>query len=391
MFEQIFRKPYAIKKHLNAPLFEERLEYIKHWHEAGRANATLTSIAQYLLRIIMYLNLEKHRIVTLKEIESAANLWVSYQSKHPAKRIAFSVSAKQKFTWYAIDWLKRLGRLEQLPHEQVSLFNKIFERKHAKLKHLKEPLLNERIHYIQYWADNGAVGTALRSIAQYLLIIIGILNFKEIRVVILSEIQKASEMWSSSNDVQWRRKTIISNSAKRRFISNATGWFKMLGCLETSTKEPLPFETHLQKYISYTSNEQGLSENTISSRIFMLQDFLANISHKENSLMHLAPLVIDDILIKKYETENYSRRTVQTYASVVRGFIKYLEKEGFCNNGLSDAIKSPRTYKHESIPYAPRWEDVKKIIENTATDDHTDIRDYRLYNFNTTFCVWPKM
>lgn len=349
------------------------LEYIKHWYEAGRANTTLSSIAQYLLRMIEYLNLEMSRTITLKEIESAANLWGSYQSKHPAKRITFSESAKQKFTWYAIDWLKKLDRLEQVP-----LFNKIFKRKHAKLRHLKQPLLNERICYLQYWADNGAVDNTLRALAQYLLIIMDVISFKEIRIVKLSEIQKASEIWSSSNYSCWKRKSDISKTARDRFISNATGWFKMLGCLEVPSKAPNPFKAYLQKYISYMSEEQGLSENTIKSRKGILQDFLINISSKEDSLMQLTPLIIDDLLIKKREMANYSRRTVQTYASVVRVFLKYLENQGCCNKGLSDAVKVPRVYSHESMPYAPSWEDIKKIIADTESDHHTDIRDYAI-------------
>ena len=54
MFDQIFRKTFTINKHLNAPLVEERLEYLKRWHKLGRANNTITSIAQYLLRIICF-------------------------------------------------------------------------------------------------------------------------------------------------------------------------------------------------------------------------------------------------------------------------------------------------------------------------------------------------
>ena len=76
-----------------------------------------------------------------------------------------------RFTWVAIDWLKKMDCLEPLPEHSVPLFNKIFERGHALRRHIKAPLLNERLKYLQYWADNGSSINNLRSIAQYLLII----------------------------------------------------------------------------------------------------------------------------------------------------------------------------------------------------------------------------
>lgn len=109
MLEQIIERSYYRQKHLDAPLLEERISYLQHWIEKGRAKNTLKSIANYLLRIIEFLNLTSPRIVTLKEIEEAANAWASHQSNHPQKKIEFSQKGKERFTWYAIDWLKALN------------------------------------------------------------------------------------------------------------------------------------------------------------------------------------------------------------------------------------------------------------------------------------------
>jgi hypothetical protein len=37
------------------------------------------------------------------------------------------------------------------------------------------------------------------------------------------------------------------------------------------------------------------------------------------------------------------------------------------------AIKSPRVYKHESLPSSPSWNDVKVILNTAKTDYPTDI------------------
>jgi site-specific recombinase XerD len=378
MFDQIFRKTFTINKHLNAPLVEERIKYLEHWNKLGRTNSTLTSIAQYLLRIIKYLNLESNRVITLKEIEVAANLWGRYQSNHPAKRINFSESAKQKFAWYAIDWIKKLNRLEQLPEDRIALFNKIFTKRHARLRHINNPLLKERLQYIQYWADNGAVDSSLRRISQYLLTIMKLLNFKEIRIVSLLEIQKAAEKWASNEHGHWLRKNNISKFATARFMRDTLGWFKMLGCLKVEAKKSIPFEDYLNGYLEYMHEEQGLSENTIKSRIGILTNFLFSIDAYHKDFIDVIPLTIDEILTKKHEIDGHSRRTVQSYTSIIRSFVKYAENHKWCKQRLADSIKSPRVYRYEQLPYSPSWDEVTKIISNTRTNHPTDIRDYAI-------------
>ena len=238
------------------------------------------------------------------------------------------------------------------------------------------PLLNERLQYLQYWEDNGAVDNTLRRISQYLLIIMELLEFKEIRIVSLSEIQTASDKWASIYE-RSRRKSDISKFAKTRFVGDALRWFKMLGCL-VDARKPMPFEDYLNRYLEYMCEEQGLSENTIKSRVSVLQDFLLCISICHKDFIHVTPLTIDEILVKKHDIDGHARRTVQSYTSIIRGFLKYAENHYWCTQGLANSVKAPRVYRHEQLPYSPSWDDVTKIISSTKSDHPTDIRDYAI-------------
>ena len=51
------------------------------------------------------------------------------------------------------------------------MFKQKIKRSFYRQKHLDAPLLEERLMYLQYWHDNGAVTNTLRKIAQYLLVI----------------------------------------------------------------------------------------------------------------------------------------------------------------------------------------------------------------------------
>jgi integrase/recombinase XerD len=375
MFEKMFKRSRYVQRHLKAPLLEERIEYLRYWTDRGSATSTLTSIAQYLLRIVEFLPVASGRIITLRELEDAATAWGKYQCNHPQKRVPFSKCGKERFEWYATDWLKRLHLLEPLSEESIPLFNKIFERRAALKRHTGAPLLKERLMYLQSWADAGATHNLLRRIAQYLLIIMEHLDFYEVRKVSPDEIEEAANRWGHQQVHGYLKQGTYSKSARARFSSDALGWFKLLGCLKIIERLPLPFEKELQQYVDYMRHEQGLAETTIKSRIHLLQDFLKEVWHSCTSLLDLTPLVIDEILIKKHDTGGYSRRTVQSYGTVIRSFVRHQDALGQCRSGLAATIKAPRVYRYESLPSSPSWDDVQTVLKDTEGDHPTDIRD----------------
>ena len=373
--EQICKRSYYRERHIHTPLLQERLQYLQFWADRNTSLHTLKSIAQYLLRIVEYLHLENGKIITLAQLETASVRWAKYQYNHPQKKASFSKTGKERFIWFARDWLKRLNQIDPLPEERIPLFNKIFQRRKALLRHIDAPLLEERLRYLQYWADSGAKECSLRRIAQYLLMIMDYLEFLKIRMVSVSEIENAAENWARNKAIR-RRKYDYSKFAKARFISDALHWFEMLGCLKKQSEQPIPFKEQLDSYIDYMRLEQGLSANTISGRFCQLKNFLVNIHQKRKTLATITPLALDEVLAKKNNVDGYSRRSVQCYASVVRSFLRYMENQCWCHKGLSDSIKAPHVYKNESLPSSPYWDDIKKVLARSKTDNPTDIRDY---------------
>ena len=160
--EQMCKRSYYRQRHIDTPLLAERLQYLQYWADRNTPLNTLQSIAQYLLRIVEYLHIEKNsKVISLAQIEEAATRWAKLQYNHPQKRASFSKTGQKRFTWYALDWLKRMGCLEPLPEESIPLFNRLFERRKALLRHTTGPLLKERLKYLQYWADCGAAKSTL--------------------------------------------------------------------------------------------------------------------------------------------------------------------------------------------------------------------------------------
>lgn len=371
MWEEIIGRSHYRQKHLDAPLLCERTAYLQHWIKKGRAKTTLKSIATYLLRIIEFLNLTSPRIVTLKEIEEAANAWASHQSNHPQKKIEFSQKGKERFTWYAIDWLKTLNWLESPPEEQAPLFNKIFKKNNAFQRHLNAPLLKERLMYLQKWTDEGATLHNLRFIAYYLLAIIGYLKLDKTRMIYPEEIKKAAEKWAASiGNAHGKRD--LSSASLLRFESIAINWLHMLGWLHQSQEKVDPFLEYIIKYMDYMHQEK-LSEEIIYSFTCSLKDFFKYIE-PISSLQQINTSTIEDVINKK-TLEVQNKHSVQAYTSVLQTFFTYAEEQKWCQPGLAQSIKTSQVYRQESLPQDLACDDIKKLLEMTEGDLPTNIRD----------------
>jgi integrase/recombinase XerD len=140
MLHQVIRRAYYLNKHLEAPLLKEREEYLEYLADKGYYRETLKITAEYLLRITEFLRLEEERLITIEDIEMAAAAWARSKHHNPTKK-TFSKSGGKKFVVLSIDWLKRINRLGDLPEDRIPLFNRLFERRHARKRHTSAPLL----------------------------------------------------------------------------------------------------------------------------------------------------------------------------------------------------------------------------------------------------------
>lgn len=373
MFEKIIKRSYYRQRHLDAPLLDERIKYIQYWADKGRSLSSLKAIANYLLRVVEFLHLKTRRVVTLKEVKSAAKGWGSYQYNHPQKRAKFSKCGEERFTWYAIDWLKNLKWLEPLPEEKIPLFNGLFERRKALRRHIDAPFLEERLAYLQKWKDSGAALRTLRFIAHYLLRIIDYLKLNEKDAITLEEIQKIANKWGSRLEKSPRATQKFSKCSMMRFKSVAVNWLKMIGRLKCPVEKTNPAKDLIDQYVDYMRLERGLSEKTIDARISILMDFFKRIKNS-SSLQKLNALEVDEI-IKSKRDDGCCRRTIQTYASVIRVFLTHAEEREWCQRGLAKSIKLARIYKHEALPRGPSWDDVKILLKSVEGDNPTNIRD----------------
>ena len=75
MLDTLLELPFALNRHRNAPLLEERLAFLKYLQERGTSRAALRNVSGQMLHVIDLLKLKTLRDVDLGEVKEAARRW----------------------------------------------------------------------------------------------------------------------------------------------------------------------------------------------------------------------------------------------------------------------------------------------------------------------------
>lgn len=376
MLETIIRRKWYLKKHLDAPLLKERESYLTLMaSKRDYSPSYLLSLADYLLLIVTTLKLEDHILdkVPINNIRDAAETWSNTKKNHPMKRKENTPSSFTKYMDIAFPWLAYIGRLDNFYTDSSIVLNRLFTRKHHKLRYLSYPLLEERDSYLQMWEAKGAVVQTLRSIAAYQLHLIDYLHVEDGRMVSETEIQKTADLWMTIQ--KSGKKNSSGEYARKRFISYCSGWLSYMGKL-IHEDNGFPFKRYVVEYINWLEQERGYSLRTIESRYSLLKTMMLNL--EAEFLEDITPSILDSYIRKRHDEDGCNRRTISNIVSILRGFFRYAQEKGLCNPGLVYSLKAPRVYNHEDIPSFVPWDIIQQILQNKKDAIGIGIRNYAI-------------
>lgn len=377
MLKKIIKRKYYLEHHhLNAPLLAEREAYLTTMFSRGLSHGVLLSTADYLLRIIEFLNLRDDapfRKVSIGEVESAGDRWAKTIKNHPMKR-QVAETAKEKFVLTAIKWLGPLGKIERYSPED-NILSGLFSRCYHKRRYLTSPLLDERISYLLLWKERGAAQRTLRQIACYQMHIIDYLHFKERRMVKESEVIRAAEEWERAIIPEVRKKSGRKEN-KKAFIRVASGWLRWMGLYIPEPDTPVQYD-FIRRYLDHLVLEKGYSERTAESRDSMLKILFRYLDAEGLLLENVTASTIDGFLEKR-GLDGCCRQAIAGNASVLRDFFRYAEDQGWCEHNLRSFIRSPRCYKMESVPSFITWNQVRTMLNNQDAESRRGIRDHAI-------------
>jgi integrase/recombinase XerD len=110
MFSILFHYPRVLARHRQGPSAQARERYLTHRADQGAACDTLLRTARELLVIAQRLDLTTDRMISIREVEAAAERWVHHQQHRG--RVRGPRGSHQWFIQTALSWLRFLGRLE---------------------------------------------------------------------------------------------------------------------------------------------------------------------------------------------------------------------------------------------------------------------------------------
>ncbi len=108
MFDQLFRRRAARRHHLNSPLLQERLEYLRYFADQGYTLTTLRCLAANLLLIQDLLGLgTSSESIGLAAVQAAVNQWVRRRPRHFNHKNGRR--GREQLLSHAVRWLRFLG------------------------------------------------------------------------------------------------------------------------------------------------------------------------------------------------------------------------------------------------------------------------------------------
>ena len=154
------------------------------------------------------------------------------------------------------------------------MIESLVEQAGARHRHRMAPLLREREMYLMHLLRRGTSHFHARSVAAYLIHIVRLMGFTQLRPVGIDGIERAGRRWARYKGPH-RRKS-AGKGAAAVFAGVAKNWFRFHGHLKIHRAPIHPSDELLRDFVHFLRLRQGLAPETIkgySSRagIFLLR------------------------------------------------------------------------------------------------------------------------
>jgi integrase/recombinase XerD len=243
------------------------------------------------------------------------------------------------------------------------MFDRLIRSATARHRHRDAPFAVERECYLQHCADLGATYATLRQKGTELLWIARLLDENAPQGVSAEQLDKV---------VRRRMSLHKGRTTPQRTINIARPWLRFLGWWRVQPIEG-PFQELLNSYVAWMRDERGFTTESVRRLQCQAKMFLQWCATTNRQLSDLRPEDFDHYFVS--EGARWSRISTRNVASALRTLVRYAASQGVCDRRLANTIRGPRVCALESLPFAPSWRDVQRILAATLTDTRRDVRD----------------
>jgi len=129
----------------------------------------------------------------------------------------------------------------------------------------------------------------------------------------------------------------------------------------------------LERFIHYLAVERGLSDNTLSSYLSDLNQFMTFLEENNITSVHMLnnQHLIEYILFLR--SNGKAPTTISRNRAAIKTFMKFLVNEGILENNPSENLESPRL--NRKLPLALSMEQVDNLLQQPRTKTAIGLRD----------------
>jgi integrase/recombinase XerD len=247
---------------------------------------------------------------------------------------------------------------------EAAMFQRLLRSESALRRHRDAPFAAERERYLQHCADRGATHATLLHKSSELLWIACQLDTNAPLGVGIEQLDQI---------VRRRTSLCKGRTTAERLINIARPWLRYLGWWRGHAVE-VPYRELLDRYVAWMRNERGLTASTVVQWQCRAKIFLQWWATTDRPLSDLGPADIDRYFVSE-GAQRWCRVSASSVATALRAFVRYAASQGTCDLRLAGTIRGPRIYEQESLPFAPSWLDVQRILADSPTDLRRDVRD----------------
>ena len=226
------------------------------------------------------------------------------------------------------------------------------------------PFAEERNRYLRHCAERGATAASLRLKRNELLWIASRLGREAPEGIGIEALQRIAIE---------RQQVHGAITAAQRVVHIGRPWLRFLGWWREPTAV-FEYQSQLDEYVTWMRDERGFTPSTVEQWSRTVGRFLRWWQQTNRQLRDLRADDVDAYFVSQ-ATGRWSRVSVANTASALRAFLRYAGTRGMCTDSLAGSICRPRLYRQESLPYAPDWSDVRRMLADAETDKPRDIRD----------------
>lgn len=230
---------------------------------------------------------------------------------------------------------------------------------------LEAPFADERNRYLRHCEAHGARPAVLAVKRRELLYI----------AIYLTPDAAAGAGMADLLPIAHARQSVRgASTAARRIIDIGRPWLKFLGWWREPPVPSSSYQAQLDQYVAWMRDDRGFTPSTVEQWERLAGAFLLWCDETNRRLQDLKPEDVDCYFATQ-GLGRWSRVSVAHIAAALRAFLRFAANQAWCSSRMPGLISRPRIYRQETLPYAPAWSDVQKMVADADTDHPRDIRD----------------